>query len=82
MVKKTLVAELIADGAKLLDRLDKQNFPVDAMFWVELPERDYWRLVIASSIVGVHGAKAAYTKIGEVLRGTSMAGLDLTEISA
>jgi hypothetical protein len=30
MVKKTLVAELITDGAKLLDRLDKQNFPVDA----------------------------------------------------
>jgi hypothetical protein len=82
MVKKTLVAELITDGAKLLDKLDKRGFPVDAMFWVELPERDYWRLVIASSNVGPHGAKAAYTKIGEILRGMSMAGLDLAEISA
>lgn len=81
MVKKTLVSELIEDGARLLHELDKHNFPVEAMFWVELPDRDYWRLVIASPIVATQGPKAAYSKVAEVLRGIHAAGLDLAEIS-
>jgi len=81
VVKKTLVSELIVDGAKLLTELDKGKFPVDAMFWVELPERDYWRLVIASPIAGAQGPKATYSRVSEILRGMTTAGLDLSEIS-
>jgi len=81
MVKKTLVNELILDGAALLRELDRQDFPVDAMLWVELPERDYWRLVISTPKAALEGPLATYSNIGEVLREIGGAALDLAEIS-
>ena len=81
MVKKTLVNELIVDGAVLLRELDRQDFPVDAMLWVELPERDYWRLVISTTKAALEGPLATYSKIGEVLREIGVSALDLAEIS-
>jgi hypothetical protein len=48
MVKTRLVDGLLSDGAKLLHELDRQNFPVESIFWIHLPDLDYWRLLIAS----------------------------------
>lgn len=81
MVKKKLVEELIADGPKLLRELDRQSFPVDSMFWVHLPEVDYWRLVIATPMVGQRGAAAGYRLLNGVLRDVDLAGITLEDIS-
>ena len=81
MVKKVLVNELIEDGATLLHELDRQDFAVDAMFWVDLPDRDYWQLVIASPVVRAHGSAAAYGKLQDILRGIDLSGFALEDIS-
>jgi hypothetical protein len=81
MVKKKLVEGLISDGAKLLRELDSQNFPVESMFWVHLPDEDYWRLVIASPMVGEQGSGAGYRRLDEVLREIELAGITLDDIS-
>jgi len=81
MVKKKLVEALISDGANLLRELDRRNFPVEAMFWVLLPEQDYWRLVIGSPIVREQGGLAAYGLLGEYLREIEFAGITFGDIS-
>jgi len=81
MVKKKLVEELISDGASLLGELDRRNFPVEAMFWILLPDQDYWRLVIGSPIVREQGGLAAYGRLGECLREIELAGITLEDIS-
>ncbi len=81
MVKKTLVEELIRDGEALLRELDRQGFPVESMFWIDLPEQDYWRLVIASPLVGVQGSTAAYRRLQEILPNLDLAGLALEDIA-
>jgi hypothetical protein len=81
MVKKKLVEELISDGANLLGELDRRNFPVEAMFWVHLPDQDYWRLVIASPLVPDKGSVAVYRRLGDLLRGIELAGIALEDIS-
>ena len=48
--------------------------------WVHLPDEDYWRLVIASPIVGQGGA-AAYRRLNELLREIELAGVTLEDIS-
>jgi hypothetical protein len=81
MVKKKLVEELISDGASLLRQLDRRNFPVEAMFWIHLPDQDYWRLVIGSPIVSEQGGMAAYRRLGECLTEIELAGITLEDIS-
>jgi hypothetical protein len=81
MVKKKLVEELISDGAKLLRELDCKSFPVESMFWIHMPDEDYWRLVIGSPIVTDRGSAAAYGRLGELLQGLDLAGVTLEDIS-
>jgi hypothetical protein len=81
MVKKKLVAELIDDGAKLLRELDRLSFPVEAMFWLHLAEEDYWRLVIASTLVHDLGGGAVYRRLDEELRKIELSGTTLEDIS-
>ena len=81
MVKKKLVEELISDGAILLRELDRQNFPVESMFWAHLPDEDYWRLVIASPIVSQQGGAAGYRRLNQLLREIELAGITLEDIS-
>lgn len=80
MVKKKLVEGLIRDGAKLLHELDRQEFPVESMFWVHLLEEDYWRLVIGSPLAA-HDVAAAYGRLNRVLRGTRAMGITLEDVS-
>lgn len=81
MVKTILVEALIDDGAKLLAALDEREFPVETMFWIEIPDQDYWRLVI-----GTPGARYApttqyYRTLREILTTLDLAGLTLEDIS-
>jgi hypothetical protein len=81
MVKSKLVEGLITDGARLLAELDRQAFPVESMFWVLLPDQDYWRLVIGSPVVADQGGMAGYGRLGEILEQMELAGTTLSDIS-
>jgi hypothetical protein len=80
MVKKSMVDELIVDGAKLLEELDHENFPVEAMFWIDEPDEARSRLVIASSEVVEQGSTPGYRRIREMLPGLNLAGLEVEDI--
>jgi hypothetical protein len=81
VVKKKLVEGLIADAAKLLHDLDRKDFAADCMFWVHLPDEDYWRLIIASPVVPKQGRAAGYKRLNEVLLSIEPSGLALEDIS-
>lgn len=81
MVTKSLVDELLCDGSTLLEELDRQGFTVEGMFWVELPDRDYQRLVIASPVVETEGPLVAYRKLQEILQPLDLPALGLRNIS-
>jgi hypothetical protein len=81
MVKTKLVDGLLSDGAKLLNELDRQNFPVESMFWIHLPDEDYWRLVIASPEVTRRGSAAEYRHLNGLLGEIELAGITLEDIS-
>ena len=80
MVETKLVDSKIQDGEILLRELDRQNFPVDAMFWINRPE-SYWRLIIGSSFVGQHGTRAGYHRLSEIYAKLDLLGLALEDIS-
>jgi len=81
MVKKELVTGFVQAGERLLAELDRQGFPVEAMFWIHLPE-DSWKLIIASQIVAKEGSLAAYRRLNELLRSMEWIGLRLDVITA
>jgi hypothetical protein len=81
MVKRKLVEGLVSDGAKLLSELDRVGFNVESMFWIHLPEEDYWRLVIASPLVAEQGSTAGYRRLDDLLRSLRLAALTLEDIS-
>jgi hypothetical protein len=81
MLKTVLVKELIDEGARLLQELDRRNYPVEAAFWVYLAESDYWRLVMASPLVDEQGPIAAYRDLREALAVTDPSTLSLQDIS-
>jgi hypothetical protein len=80
MVKKSMVIELIEDGAKLLRELDRNGYPVEAMFWVDEPDDDRSRLMIASPDVIVHSSAPGYELIQELLPALDLSGLELSDI--
>ncbi len=80
MVKEILVEGAIDAGAALLSELDCTQFPVDSMFWVQLPEAGHWRLVIGSRLVHDRGSRVAYERLGALLREKDL-GLSLMNIS-
>jgi len=75
-----MVIELIEDGAKLLRALDQKKYPVDAMFWVDEPDDDRSRLIIASSDVIARSSGPGYQLIGSVLPKLDLSGLELSDI--
>lgn len=80
MVKKSMVTELIEEGAVLLRELDRSGYPVDAMFWIDLPDDDRSRLVIASREVAEKGSTDGYRLIQEMLPGLDFSGLELEDV--
>jgi hypothetical protein len=80
VVKEVLVEAAIDAGAVLLAEIDRTQFPVDSMFWVQLPEVGHWRLVIGSRLVHDRGSRVAYERLGTLLREADV-GLSLMNIS-
>jgi hypothetical protein len=81
MVKEFLVEAAIDEAAKLLSELDRTQFPVDSMFWVQLPDVGRWRLVIGSPLVRDQGQRVTYERLGKLLQETD-SGLSAMTISA
>jgi hypothetical protein len=80
MYKTMLVKELIQDGERLLQELDRQQFPILAAFWYDSPERLAWNLYIVSEVAHQPGLREGYTSIQEVLAGLNGVSLSLGDI--
>ncbi len=80
MLKRVLVRELIEDGGRLLTELRRRAFPVAAAFWVDTPESDYWRLVIATSVADKQGPDVAYRSLRDALKTIEPQDLALDDI--
>jgi hypothetical protein len=80
MVETKLVEVKIEDAETLLRELDRQNFPVDGMFWVNRPETS-WRLIVGSRFVAEHSIRAGYHRLSEIYDKLDLLGLALEDIS-
>jgi hypothetical protein len=67
MYKTILVKELIEDGDRLLQELDRQRFPVAAAFWYDSPERLTWNLYIVSEVAHQPGPLEGYMRIQKAM---------------
>ena len=67
MDKTALVDRYVEDGRRLVEALDRHNFPVTAAFWFYMPDSDEWRLLIASPVAEEKGPKGAYEDVQSVL---------------
>jgi len=63
LVTDQLTPEMIQSGAGLVAALDKLGVIVKGAFWLLLPSRRLWQLVIASPEVRTVGPKAVYRKV-------------------
>lgn len=81
MVKTLLVGQIVVDGAMLLRELDRQSYGVETMFWVDVPDYHYFRLVIGSTKVVAQGSAATYRKLGEMMRAIGVSGFELGDVS-
>ncbi len=68
MVTKTLVDRDIERGRRLLEELDREQFPIVAAFWLYNAQSDYWRLFLASPISDQQGPLVTYRIIREALQ--------------
>ncbi len=80
MAEAVLVGAAAEAGAKLMAELDRTQFPVECMFWVQLTDSSRWRLVIGSPRVREEGPRAVYERLESLLRGADI-GLSLMNIS-
>lgn len=67
MDKRTLVERDYSEGAILVKALDDSGFPVYAALWLYNPEKENWRLLLASKSFDNTGPMKAYEHINEVL---------------
>jgi hypothetical protein len=51
VVKEMLTQEMVQAGAELTRRLDKAHLEVCASFWLCMPDKNLWRLIVASPAV-------------------------------
>lgn len=79
MYKTVLVRQLIEDGARLLEQLDKNRFPIRAAAWFYDPEKMSWKLVIVTSVAGNPGPLEAYMQIQLAMNGQGLS-LSLDDI--
>jgi hypothetical protein len=84
MYKTILVKELIEDGDRLVQELDRQQFPITAAFWYDSPERQEWNLYIVSEVAHEPGLREALTRIRQAmakLKGLSLSMDDIVILS-
>jgi len=73
------------DGKRLIEELDKLEFPILAALWFYFPESDEWRLIIATPLIDEMGPLEAYTllqsKLEKLKSLTEITLKDITIIS-
>ena len=67
MVKEMLTQEMIQAGADLTRRLDEAHLAVRASLWLYIPDKNLWRLLVASPAVRQDGPKKVYQQIQTIL---------------
>jgi hypothetical protein len=80
MYKTILVKELIEDGEKLLQELDRRHFPMTAAFWYDSPDRLAWNLYIVSEVAHQPGPLEAYMRIQQAMAALNGVSLSLDDI--
>ena len=80
MYKTILVKELIEDGEKLMQELDRQHFPITAAFWYDSAERQEWNLYIVSEVAHEPGLREAIRRVREALATLNGVSLSLDDI--
>ena len=81
MVSEAVVGSSTAEQTALfLDVLDRDQFPVETMFWAQRPDSNRWRLIISSPLVRDQGSRAVYDRLASVLRESDV-GVDLMTVS-
>ena len=80
MFKNRLVGEYIDNGRAVLEALRRKKIPITEAFWYDIPERDEWRLIIASPMVYRVGPIEAYTVLQGILNKMG-SPLSLSDIS-
>ncbi len=80
MYKTILVKELIEDGDRLLQELDRRQFPISAAFWYDSPERLAWNLYIVSEVAHEPGPLEGYIRIQLAMAGLKGVSLSLDDI--
>ena len=67
MVATSLVDGKIRAGEKLVQGLDKAEFPFKAAFWFYVPESGIWHLMIATELVDSQGPRAVYGRVDDIM---------------
>jgi len=67
VVKEMLTQEMVQVGAELTRRLDEAHLEVRASLWLYIPDKNLWRLIVASPAVRQHGPKKVYQQIQTIL---------------
>ena len=67
VVKEILTQEMIQAGAELTRRLDEAHLEVRASLWLYIPDKNLWRLIVASPAVRQDGPKKVYQQIQTIL---------------
>jgi hypothetical protein len=67
VVKEMLTQEMIQAGAEITRRLDEAHLEVCASLWLYIPDKNLWRLIVASPAVRRDGPKKVYQKIQTIL---------------
>ena len=67
VVKEMLTQEMVQAGADLTRRLDEAHLEIRASLWLYLPDKNLWRLIVASPAVRQDGPKKVYQHIQTIL---------------
>jgi len=67
MHQAILVNKSIDDGARLVEALEQNDFPITAAFWWHLEDGTSWRLVIVSPLVDREGPLRTYGRISNLI---------------
>jgi hypothetical protein len=67
VVKEMLTQEMVQAGAELTRRLDEAHLEVRASLWLYMPDKNLWRLIVASPAVRHDGPKKVYQQIQTIL---------------
>jgi hypothetical protein len=83
MGSAVLVREEREAGLQLLKELSLANFPMEAAYWRYSADSETWRFVIATPLIDMDGAIAAYTRLQSQLTGSlaNATGISFADIS-